>query len=404
MSGVTPSGFESKRLADILAEATTELAQITDPVTGDRLQPDFSGADPAMQIALVPLSLLAEAWEEMAEVYNQFDPDKASEAALASLIQLNGLRRLDAAPSRVSGCTFAGTPGVTIAAGQTVSDADGVHSWTTDADVVLNGAGNGTGNVTCTTTGPVTIAPTTIVTPVAGWASFTPGTLVVGRDLETPAQMRVRRGLSTMAPAAGPVDAVFANLANVEGVTYARVYQNNTLTTDGRGIPGKSVAAVVVGGADADIAATLLARTGVTAAFYGAESFTLYDENGEAYPVQWTRPAALDVYVSVQIAVTNPTVFPADGVDQIKAAVLAYVQGGAPALGITDGFGTEGFGPGATVERSRLYTPINFVPGHKVQSLTLGTAPAPVGTADIATPWNQYPRFTDANIDVTVVT
>ena len=48
--GVTPEGWEAKRLADILDEAGVELAEIVDPKTGNRLNPDFNSDDPAMQI------------------------------------------------------------------------------------------------------------------------------------------------------------------------------------------------------------------------------------------------------------------------------------------------------------------------------------------------------------------
>lgn len=402
MPGITPTGFDLKRLSDILADAVAQLATITDPLTGDSLQPDMSGSDPAMQVALVPLSQIADAWEALQEAYNQFDPDKAGEASLSALVELNGISRLAASASSVP-LTLAGTPAAVIPAGQLVSDASGVYTWATQTAVTLNGSGSGTTTAVCAITGPVSIPPSQISTPVLGWASFTAGSVVLGRDLETPAQLRARRKASTMAPASGPVEALRANIANVPGVTYSRVYQNNTLTTDARGIPGKSIAPVVVGGLDADLGPVILARSGITASFFGSSSVTLTDPNGEIYTPAWTRPAPTDVWIYAEVRITNATVFPVDGVAQIAANILAYAQGGAPALGIADGFGSEGFGPGATVERSRLYTPLNFVPGHVVVTLALGTAPSPTGTADLAIAWDHYPRFTTPHIAVVVV-
>lgn len=401
MPGVTETGFEIKRLADILTDAEANLAAVVDPVTGDTLQPSFSPADPTMQVVQVPLDAVALAWELAEVVYGQFDPSKATGAPLSGLVQLNGLTRQPATPSTVT-LALGGTPGAVIPAGQLVADANNLHRWTTDSDVTLNGSGTGTTGATCVDAGPVTAAPTSIVTPVTGWASITPGTVSAGRLEETSSELRTRRARSTMAPASSPVESIYSNLANLPGVTYCRVYQNNTLTADARGIPAKSVGTVIVGGADLAIAQTLLARTGVTSNWAGNSSLTLYDALNEPYVVRWSRPVNDPIYLDIHIQVINSTVFPVNGPQQIKDAIIAYAAGGAPALGVTDGFSDTGFPPGVAVVRSRLYTPLNFVPGHRVVSLKLGTAPSPTGEADIPVLFDHVAQFLTANISITV--
>lgn len=401
MPGVTNEGFEAKRLADILADAETNLAAIVDPVSGDTLQPDLSAADPTMQVVKVPLDAVGVAWETAEVVYGQFDPSKASGSALSGLVQLNGLTRQPDTRSTVP-LTLAGTPAAVIPAGQLVADTNNLHRWTTDTLVTLDGSGSGTTGATCVDFGPVTAAPTAIVTPVSGWASITPGTVSAGRDEETSSELRTRRARSTMAPASSPVESIYSNLANLPGVTYCRVYQNNTLVTDGRGIPAKSVGTVIVGGVDLEIAQTLLARTGVASNWAGNSSLTLYDALNEPYVVRWSRPVNDPIYLVVHVQVINTTVFPVDGPQQIKDAIIAYAAGGAPALGVADGFSDTGFPPGVTVVRSRLYTPLNFVPGHRVVSLKLGTAPAPAGEADIPVLFDHVAQFLDANITIVV--
>lgn len=401
MAGVTSTGFEAKRLADVLADAEAQLATVIDPVTGSTLAPAFDSSDPAMQLVKVPLDGVAAAWEALQLVFEQFDPNKAQGASLEALVQLNGLTRLAATPSTVT-LALTGTAGAAVPAGTLVSDAASAHIWATDAAVTLPA----TVGATCQDAGAVQ-APagtlTQIVTPVAGLSSVTNASAAsVGADQETITALRVRRARSTLAPAAGPIEAIYANLANVPGVTYARAYQNNTLATDSRGIAAKSVAAVVVGGDDDAIAMTLLERTGVTSGWHGATAVTVRDAQDEPYVVRFTRPTAIPVYLAITIEIYNPAMFPADGIDQIKAAIVAYAQGGAPALGVVDGFGDAGFPPGSNVLRSRLFTPINFVPGHRVTVLNLGTAPAPSGTADVAVAWNQYAAFDTARIAVTV--
>ena len=405
MAGVTDNGFEAKRLADVLTDAADDLRTIVDPVSGDTLQPNFEEEDPAMQVVQVPLEGVGLAWEAMQLSYQQFDPRKATGPALAALVQLNGITKLDQFNSTVTEDLF-GTPLALIPAGQLVADVNNTNQWATLTDVTLDALGEGSVTVQCTVPGPIAAAPgvlTRIVTPYPGLSSVTnPLAASLGRDVETDTELRARQKLSTMAPAASPVESVYGNLANVAGVTYARVRQNNTLTVDANGIPGKSVAAVVVGGTDLDIAMTLLARTGVTAEWYGSSSLTLFDVQGEPYAVKWTRPTAKPIYIALTIQVVNGNIFPADGLQQIKDAIILYAKGGAPALGVDDGFSETGFPPGATVIWSRLFTPINFVPGHRVVSLFIGDAPAPTLENDVTVPWDEFAEFTDANIDITV--
>lgn len=405
MAGVTDNGFEAKRLADVLTDAADDLRTIVDPVSGETLQPNFEEEDPAMQVVQVPLEGVGLAWEAMQLTYQQFEPRAAVGPAQSALVQLNGITRLDQFNSTATE-SLAGTPLALIPAGQLVADVNNTNQWSTLADVTLDALGAGSVTVQCTVPGPIAAAPgtlTRIVTPYPGLSSVTnPLAASLGRDVETDTELRARQKLSTMAPAASPVESVYANLANVPGVTYDRVRQNNTLTTDANGIPGKCVAAVVVGGTDLDIAMTLLARTGVTAEWFGSSSLTLFDVQGEPYAVKWTRPTALPIYISLTIQVINPNIFPANGLQQIKDSIKLYAKGGAPALGVEDGFSETGFPPGATVIWSRLFTPINFVPGHRVVSLFIGTSPSPTLENDIPTPWNQVAEFTDANIIITV--
>ena len=406
MAGVTSTGFEAKRLADVLTDAEAELSLITDPVSGETLQADLGSSDPAMQVAKVPLDAVGSAWEMAQVVFEQFDPAKATGASLTSLVALNGLLRQPATSSTVT-ISLAGTPGALIPAATLVSDADNAAQWSTDEEINLDGGGIGQVGATALTSGPVA-APagtlTSIITPVVGLSSVTNAFAAsLGRLEETDEELRPRRTRSTMAPAASPVESVYSNLANVPGVTYARVYQNNTLSTDGRGITAKSVAAVVVGGADLDIARVLLARTGVSAGWYGTTTVTLYDAQNEPYAVKFSRPTPKPIYIELSIQITNSNVFPGDGIDRIKQAIVDYAIGGAAALGVDDGFSQTGFPPGESVIVSRLYTPINYIPGHRVTALTLGTSPSPVGTVDIPMVWNEYGSFTVGAIDITVV-
>ncbi|MNE62698.1 hypothetical protein D3C80_1579950 [compost metagenome] len=128
----------------------------------------------------------------------------------------------------------------------------------------------------------------------------------------------------------------------------------------------------------------------------------MFDAQNEPYVVKWTRPDPLPVYIELTIQVINVNTFPADGIDRIKQAIIAYAAGGAPALGIDDGFSGTGFPPGSAVIYSRLFTPINYVPGHRVVSLFIGAAPSPTLEDDIPVPWDEFAEFTADNINILV--
>ncbi|MNY74768.1 hypothetical protein D3C86_2138740 [compost metagenome] len=63
----------------------------------------------------------------------------------------------------------------------------------------------------------------------------------------------------------------------------------------------------------------------------------------------------------------------------------------------------EAYLVGDDVIYSRFYTPVNQVPGHAVNSLTIGTAPSPVGTSNIVIDFDEVATFDLDNIIVTVV-
>jgi len=191
-------------------------------------------------------------------------------------------------------------------------------------------------------------------------------------------------------------------IGDLEGVSFVRVYNNTSLSTDSDGIPPKTIACVVVGGDNDTIAQTIFSRASMGPAYAGNVSVTFQDIQGISYTIQFFRPTAILIYVIVEVTIVEADIFPEDGNTQIQEAIVAYSTGGAPALGINDGFDTEGFPPGSDVLASRLYTPINSVPGHKIDELLLGTSPIPTLPNDIAIGFNEVSEFIVANITVIV--
>jgi Uncharacterized homolog of phage Mu protein gp47 len=80
--------------------------------------------------------------------------------------------------------------------------------------------------------------------------------------------------------------------------------------------------------------------------------------------------------------------FPGDGAEQVKQQIISYAS--------------NNIGVGDDVIWSRLFTPINNVPGHQIDSMFIGTSPAPTGTSNIVIDFNQLASFESINISVVV--
>ncbi len=403
--GLTPQGFNTKRLADVIEEAEENLSTLSDPSSGQTLDPDFSSNDPGMQLVKVPLDGVAEAWAALQLVADQYDPNNASGPLLASLVQLNGITKDDGTPSTAP-VLLTGTVGTLITKGQLVTDEEQANFWTTDTDVILDGSGQGTTTVSSQVLGAVA-APVgtinTISTSVDGWSTVSnTAAATAGETEESDENLRTRRSQSTLAPSATPAESLWANIRNLTGVSFVRVLSNRTLVTDANGIPGKSIAAVVVGGDDTEVAKVLLSRTSDAANWHGTTTINFTDQQGEPYSVSFIRPSDLDIFVEVDVTVTNTGVWPSNGADKIKQAIVTYSVEGAPGLGIDDGFKELGFLPGVDIETSRLYTPINSVPGHRITGLRVGTSASPSATVSIPVAFNQQSRFDTTRIVVNV--
>ena len=208
------------------------------------------------------------------------------------------------------------------------------------------------------------------------------------------ALLRVRQQQSTSLTSYRQVDAIYAAVINVPGVLFCRVCQNSTLTTDYRGIPGKTISAVVVGGDDQAVANAIFGKTSIGMSYYGNTSKQCLDNQGDAYTVSFERPSGIPISAVINITVLDYTRWPTNGEDLIKAALVAFsVYGLAPNIGLP---------PGASVINSALYTPINTVPGMEIVNVLLTRSGSPI-PSNVAIYWNEFAEITSGNITVNLI-
>lgn len=300
MSGLTPTGFEQKRLYEIKQDIETQLKN----AFGDHI--NLLPESVFGQLVGIEASLLSSIWELAEAVYNSQYPDTAEDVSLDNACALVGIVRLAATKSTVT-VELTGSDGTLVPKGTIFSvNGNSKARFETDYDVILtNSVPNGI--VTCTALdyGEV-VAPagtlTVIDTPVFGLDSITnPLDAKVGREEETDTELRIRRNKSLQIAGAGTLEAIKSKLLSLTGVTAAIIYENDTFVVDSNGRPPKSFECIVEGGTDNEIAELIWSVKPVGIATYGNQATTIYDSQGFQHIINWSRPTEVDIYLTLNL-------------------------------------------------------------------------------------------------------
>lgn len=231
----------------------------------------------------------------------------------------------------------------------------------------------------------------TIVTPVLGWDSITnPLVASTGRLKETDEELRLRFRNTKLEKSTNILDSLYSALINLDGVEEVAIYENDTNVTDSKGVAGHGFLPVVLGGSSQLIAETIWENKPIGILSQGNTAVDVTDSQGFIHSIGFERPNPITIYIVVNLSL-NPedsNVFPADGADQIREAIISYAS--------------ANFGIGDDVIFSRLYTPINTVNGHQIDSLFVGTSPSPVTSANVVIAFNEISSFESVNITVNV--
>lgn len=225
----------------------------------------------------------------------------------------------------------------------------------------------------------------TIATPILGWDSvINPLEASTGTNRETDEEYRIRFRDSKFDRATNTLEAIYSALLKLSTVEEVIIYENDTNITDGNGVPAKSFLPIVIGGVSSDIANSIWENKPIGISSVGNTTVSIIDIQGFSHDISFQRPTPVPIYISMNL--TTDSNYPVDGDEKVKSALVSY-------------FG--GLKVGEDIIYSRLYTPINTVPGHQIDSLFIGTSPAPVGTANITIPFSSVATISDSNIIVT---
>lgn len=381
MGQLTPQGYVAERLDAILRDLDAGFRAIY----GADINLDPDSPDGQM------LGLIAQAkadLEHLGEaIYKALDPDHAAGAWLEQRAAYAGLLRRGASFSYLRGALLTGTAGREIPAGAIIEDESRVR-WLSVATAVLGPDGQAHADFRSEDAGRFELAAgasITMVTRVLGWDAIeTLAPAEAGDDEETDSALRGRFFRSRARSAQNSADGIVAALLALPDVRDADVLENYTSVEDANGVPPHSINVIVDGGLDAEIARAIWDKKTGGTGMRGDTTVAVLDRRQRPRPVRFDRPSpvACRAYLEVRRSAT----FTAIDTDAIADALA----------------GTR-FAFGEHVELTRLYSPINSVPGFWVQTLRIGRVGEPLAEANVDIGVREQARFATADIEVHVL-
>ena len=478
MAGLSNSGFEIKRLADLKADDDALAIQLFQDLVSPGDIVDTSASSAIGRLIGLHIPSLADLWEVAQQVYLAFDPNSATGVALDNLVAYGGLIRGEQTFSTAQ-ALFTGDVGTLIDAGLTVRGTTTGEDFTVRSSVTINATGASgigvqvttvadntlytityigatttntisytsgvgatqasiqagiqaviqashptltatitnnilyidrvsvfdtvnftssanigiikarkVGSLTAVNAGPVTGEANTITsiqTPKTGWDAVTnPTAVVAGENVETDEELRERFRVSKYVIATNILEALYSELIGLSTVTEVQIYENDTDVTDINGVPAHSFLPIILGGDPIDIAQSIWENKPLGIRSYGNTTQNIFDSQGFVHEIGFERPNPVDIYIRMNLT-TDPN-YPQNGDDLIKSNLASYFS--------------SNFGIGDDVIYSRLYTPINSVPGHQVNTLEVSTNGVTWVTTNIVVPFNGIATLESMNITI----
>jgi uncharacterized phage protein gp47/JayE len=315
------SGLTIATQAEILAEI--EAAEIAEIDAGL----DLSTSSPIGQINRIVARRLRLLEEALAALFAGLDPDTATGDALLRLCALTGTYREPATASRV--VVTCNLDAGTYAAGSLACYPAGrPEDRFVSAEPIMAPGGPIAVIFDAENTGPIVANAGTLV-PVAsaGFNSITSHPdATVGSAIESEAALRLRRAAEVASPGSASVGGIAADLTrSIASIETVQIIANSTdATVDS--VPPHSVEAIVYGpasptAADNDeVAASLFSSIAAGIGTYGNTTRTVYDDEGIAHSISFTRPTDVPITVSITL-VRSASGYAGD--DAVKEAIAA---------------------------------------------------------------------------------
>lgn len=334
-NSIGPLGLETATQQELVTNFTTAMQAIY----GTDI--DLSSNTPDGQMMMIFLQAVLDLEDILVQIYNMFDPDNAIGVILDQRVAINGIQR-QAGTFTVTNVTLVVSQALNlygldqeIQAPFTVSDNAG-NQFVLQQTQNIPSPGTYVFAFQAVRPGMVLTVPNTITVPVTivlGVTSINNPTTATttGLSEESDAVLKVRRQKSVSLPSQGYLAGLLAALENINGVTSAFVYENNTGITDGDGTPGHTIWVIVAGtAAAADIAQAIYTKRNAGCGMRGEQAYVVTQVNGLPFIVKW------DVVVLQTLFIA----FTATSIDGINPPNVSMIRDLLPA----------GFVPGVNQE------------------------------------------------------
>jgi uncharacterized phage protein gp47/JayE len=333
---------------------------------------------------------LRDAHNLMAAIYNNRGPQTAIGSGLDGVVKLNGIARKPASRSTAV-LTLTGVAGAVVESGA-AQDEIGVQ-WLFPEAVAIGASGTASVTARADKDGEI-FAPaktiTKIVTPTAGWLAVTnEADALPGQPVEKDGQLRARQTISTMLSAKALTDGTWGAIANVEGVTRLRLYENDTGTVDENTLPPHSIAAIVEGGLDRDVAEAIFIRKTPGCYTYGTTAVQMYDQSGLPAIIRFFRP--IYKLVDVAVAVRPLPGFTSSRLQGIRQDVSIYLA----SLDIGEDVLISSLWGAALIAVSKLEKPL-----YAVVSVKCAFAGDTLSESDLGIAFNEVSKAGEITVEV----
>ena len=323
------TGFDVTEITDLREQIATEWQNAFKEKDRPLLNTDPE--TPQGQIIDSQVATVNQKDSEVLYLAQQFDPRTAEGRFQDALAEIYFIKRKSAINSYAI-CTLNGRAGTQISAGALIESEINGTQWSLDQDVTIPAEETITAQFTCLTEGAISASAgtlTKIVTTVTGWDAVTNATATVGSLEESQSAFEQRRRESVALNARSTVNAVYANVAQCDGViaVYAVDNKKNIAETiDNYTLTPHSIFVSVIGGENADIAKAIYDNLSAGCDYNGNTEVDITNEfSGAVETVKFYRPAQFNIYVKVQIQ--NNASLPDDYENIIKQAVYNNFYG-----------------------------------------------------------------------------
>ena len=379
MAGLTRAGFIPETYQTIKERIESRL-EVYNPGF------DFSADSPDGQLIGIMTYELSQAWAQLNNVYNSYNPQVATGAALRNLGLITGL------PYGVANRSYAtletqGVAGTIIPRNSLLVSDSGDEFYTSFDTAIPSNL-----QVVAKVPGLIPVNAgtiTTITTPVTGWTSATqttPGTM--GGLAQTEQQFRNTRQRTVMRNYTSTVGVLQARLVSL-GLPQTSISNNtDSAVTMPDGTPPNTIQVVVgeLGSVDPVVVArTILKANAIGCPTYGNTSEIVTDSQGVAVEVFFSIASAVSVEINLDVTFLSENT--AGATDNIKTSLLSHVNS---------------LSSNENVIWSRLFGYVTPYAKAQINTLTISVKGATQGTSNISVNSNQFASLLLGDINLTV--